>query len=125
MGVSVTWDSLLRGAGTFFTSPGFGGLAVVLGAWIGWRGVQSRLAGDREIAELAATESRDRELSNDSLNRWWELANWVDRQIDNRLVEPEELVRLTEMLGDSVTNQEQTVMVECLALKVIGGRDDR
>lgn len=116
----------------FLTSPGFGGLAALAAALLAYRGIRIRLQGDQQLAQqarLAADQSAERNreielkatLENDARNRWWALATWIDQQIGVASLPTADLLELLERLGDAVTTSEQSVMVESLVRKVIGG----
>ncbi|TWE10291.1 hypothetical protein [Rudaeicoccus suwonensis] len=127
--------------GAFVISPGFGGLAALITALVALKVARERLDADATTAneqraadadavtrqieanERAAADQRlqdeQQQLRNDSLNRWWQLALWLDRQIDKGNFTVEQTLTTLETLEQSVTTPEQSVMVECLTTRVI------
>jgi len=134
-------DKIRDALGTFVVSPGFGGLAALITALVALKVARERLAADAEAAskqrvadatavtkqieanERAAADQRfqdeKQQLRNDSLNRWWQLALWLDKQIDEGNFSVDQALTTLETLEKSVTTPEQSVMVECLTTRVI------
>lgn len=80
MAVSAFWEA----AGTFLTSPGFGGLAAVVAAVIAFYAAARRVRVDRELAMSSQQQQRDRQNEVDSLaarnetrGRWWQILTWI------------------------------------------------
>lgn len=117
----MTWDDLRLAVGAFMASSGFGGVSALCAALLALRGVRERLSGDRELAAEERREAQSRAHENDRRNRWWELAQWIDSQSDTHALAIDDLLTMVEQLEVAVTTSEQTVMVECLVRKVLGG----
>lgn len=113
------WDAL----GAFLLSPGFGGLAALVAAWLALRGVRLRLTGDRELADKARLASEQAQLDADTRERWWQLARWADAQIDAGLTPESALLGLLAEMQGSVATREQSAMLECLAVKLVEASD--
>ncbi len=95
----------------FFFSPGFGGLMAGVAAYIGLRGVRERMRLDRTL-----------DAQGSSLRRWWELAHYVDRQLE-RPASPLSLKRLQLLIDEmnapeTVFSEEQAMMGAWLSWKV-------
>jgi hypothetical protein len=117
-------EGLRLALGAFLTSPGFGGVAAVVAAMVAVRGIRIRLLGDRELAEQARQAEREADRDSEARARWWDLARWVDAQVDAGSIPHEGLMDLLETMADSVTTKEQSVMLECVLNKLTGGASD-
>ena len=114
-------ESLRLALGAYLSSPGFGGVAAVVAALVAVRGVRIRLRGDRELADPAGVAARVAAHESEARARWWDLARWVDAQIEAESIPRESLMDLVETMADSVTTKEQSVMLECVVTKLTGG----
>jgi len=101
--------------GTFVTSPGAGGTAAVVAAYLAYRGIATRLAGEKTIAD----KHRADQLVDEARQRWWDalMLLWGDsgKFADN----PEVLQEALEALESAVTTEEQRVMLKAMSLVLI------
>ncbi len=107
------WETLRLSLGAFLTSSGAGGVAAVVAAYWAYRGVQSRLAGDRQIAAEAALSEAAASRVADARQRWWEMALWIWNA--RQYLDPVETVVAVEALKRLVQTQEQSAMLEVLS----------
>lgn len=116
--VAEAWETIRLALGAFLTSAGFGGLATALAAYLALRGVRERIRHD---AEQAASDRADG-LTGDARRRWWELAMYVDGQLDASL-NPSDIERLM-LLVENMTRvpdltEEQAGLAELLLAKAV------
>lgn len=95
----------------FLLSPGFGGVMVGVAAILGLWGVRQRMGLDRAI-----------DAEGSALRRWWELAHYVDRQLERpqTVASLARLQRLIETMNASGTafSKAQAMMGAWLSWKV-------
>jgi len=107
--------------GAFLTSPGFGGLAAVVGALAAVRVAMARLRGDYQMAAQSHKRNQHAAREADARARWWDTLQWLWTNRDQ--VGDQAFLAGLQSLAAIVETRQQSVMLEIVTNTLTPGGD--
>jgi hypothetical protein len=108
--LSAGWEFVRLSVGAFLTSPGFGGLAAVVGALAAVRVAMARLRGDYAMATQSQRRNQNAAREADARARWWDTLQWL--WTNKEEVGEQAFLEGLQSLAAMVETRQQSVMLE-------------